>query len=72
MSSDHVSLWKCQRCGHEEADHLGVQTLPVAKVKSRLVPDAVIADAVDESGKCHVEGCDCRQFQGAEQKVSCT
>jgi hypothetical protein len=67
MSSDHVSLWKCQRCGHEEADHLGVQTLPVAKVKSRLVPDVV-----NESGKCHVDGCDCREFQGADQKASCT
>jgi hypothetical protein len=65
MSPDYASLWICQRCGHEEADHMDVQTLPVAKVRSRLVPDTV-----DESGKCHVAGCDCKQFQAAEKVTS--
>jgi hypothetical protein len=56
-------LWKCQRCGHDEADHLGVQTLPLAKIKSRLLPDP---DPVSESGKCNVEGCDCIHFQSGQ------
>ena len=54
-----VSLWKCQRCGHDQADHLGLQTIPVAKVRK------LVADDVNEGGKCNVEGCDCKQFQAA-------
>jgi hypothetical protein len=65
MSPANVSLWKCQRCGHDEADHLGsVPTIPVAKMRSRLVPEEIVVNE-NESGKCHVAGCDCKQFQAA-------
>lgn len=54
-----VNLWKCQRCGHDEADHLELQTIPLARLKD------LVADEVNKGGKCNVEGCDCEQFKAA-------